>query len=944
LAAHFSPRLSLSRSLRALDDCEIEITKAKIESGSRGQPLLAVTIAAIRNMPRSVEESKNLRAAAAVLGQLNRGSEDEAEAEEPTNLNNNNSKNTKDLGDHSAQQQDSGDERGEKRAADADADAGSKNGASSQQNTTSTPVAAATSTGPASKKQRIMSGGASSATSSSSDKSKSSPPANSPGASVAGNDESNDMDVEQANHGAGEDQQQEELDGNEDASSAPVVAAAAAVPGPGTAAAAASNMTSTVHGREEGGKFTSDEVSEPRTSSATATHSFGASDEVGNPGDQQEQQNHQQEHPLQQGSRHLAFSSSIIGNSNSSSSSSNGGSSNNSAVDEIETLLTARPGQNLVVKVKRNPPESLGLSEHIELYNAISEELWTNIRQERDWNQLYEKLKRKFTWMTKAFASVSLFKQRCKLLMEERRKRQHVATWKNMKAAATGPAITVILEKRLKTQNIPEVSNDYSMLGDYFAQRIQRSDRSPGSILDWPNGPRTAIVSKLMALHKYHGYGSFYQVHEHVDQLVQACEVELAILSTCDCEGCSEWKLAEYRGTTQAYDLRLRWTRKRAQLMHDVLTLHQEHSDFDMKEFAALVREKMPLFKNWREKDIASFLHGSHSSRSCIACSPGSKPKRPYRNRKIVALQAAEEHHAVAETNYRVAERSNSPSAIKEARQKLQIAKELAEDAMKAVTPVLERSVADGSDPATALAAAAAAAAVNSGFSSLLVSKLAASPRFSFMNALSPSMLLGSPSAAMAAAKLAAADHQQQIMAQVSAARSDDVNANAPESSGAEGDGEIDQAASSHQLAKTNVSKDLGQPHEQVQDEENVSKSINNNDGDVDVDRAGDQQVEDASPAAISPTDQHAAHQQESDLGDEPSMPPAEEVTNQHQQQGEESKEDQQEHEQSEEGTADSITAIPAGTDHHNDDNDAEMKDVEAVDDDALAASSPSKK
>ncbi|GBG26942.1 Hypothetical Protein FCC1311_031652 [Hondaea fermentalgiana] len=411
-------------------------------------------------------------------------------------------------------------------------------------------------------------------------------------------------------------------------------------------------------------------------------------------------------------------------------------------------------------KDKRPPPEALGLDEHIDLYTSISEELWTNIRQERDWNQLYEKLNQKYDWMSRSFASVSLFKQRCKLLMEERRKRQHVATWKNMKSALTGPAITVILEKRLKLLNVPpsEVPWDFSMLGDYFAQRIQRSDRSPGSILDWPQGPKNSMISKLMALHKYYGYGSFYQVHEHVDQLVQACEVELAILSTCDCVGCSRWKLTQYRVNTQAFELRLRWTRKRAEIMRDLLELHRQHPHVDQEgEFATLVKEKIPVFENWRNKDINLFLHAAHSSRKCNACEPGSRPKRPYRNRKFVALQAAEERHAVAEANFNLAEQvASSPAAISEARRNLQLAEEGAKVALKAVAPVIERAP-QGQDTANVVAAVAAAAGVSYSLQNLgSAGKL--SPRFPFYNPLpssaSGSLLAASPLAGSSAAPL----------------------------------------------------------------------------------------------------------------------------------------------------------------------------------------------
>jgi len=286
---------------------------------------------------------------------------------------------------------------------------------------------------------------------------------------------------------------------------------------------------------------------------------------------------------------------------------------------EKEDKRSSNDGKNSHGKEIANSLEG-----HIAIFKLVKDNLLLNSRNERDWSSLYKDLHERYRWGSSAFNSVSVFKQRCKLLFQERRKRQHTEAWKRICSAGTVDKVQTELQHLFHKGEIPsEVVNwQWTAVSEYLASRTEFRNKSPGSVVEWSAEARKEMTDAFLAIHKWYGNGSPYRVHAHFCALLQVCEVEMGILSKCDCESCRPWGLSLINATEA--ELRFQWTRSRSKLMSELLILHQAYPLGGAKFYNA-ASHQIPALRNWCQEDILVLLHSGHSCKTCSACLVSSK-------------------------------------------------------------------------------------------------------------------------------------------------------------------------------------------------------------------------------------------------------------------------------------------------------------------------------
>lgn len=344
--------------------------------------------------------------------------------------------------------------------------------------------------------------------------------------------------------------------------------------------------------------------------------------------------------------------SGVPGSASSTTSTSSGGkrkSNNSAALATLSSLASIAGDNDESSPTGRKKPrrqaqtESKGMSldQHIVFYDLIAKELTMNRRAERDWGKLYHEGGQNFrSWWFEAFPSVSLYKQKGKLLFGERRGRVQLGFWKSLvkrkdMARPSESLVDIVASELEKKANAFPVPNDDSSVPPHMARsepginpwsfnveaafltdRLIRGEKGPGSILDWPETPRRAVLSKILKLHRSYGDG-FEGVSKHFNHLIVQAEVELAVLSICDCRSCKAWEVGAARG--RAPELRLLWSRRRAALVRSVLELHKRFPDDEVK-VAILARQQHIEFEPWRDDTIIALLKASHSHTTCNVC------------------------------------------------------------------------------------------------------------------------------------------------------------------------------------------------------------------------------------------------------------------------------------------------------------------------------------
>ncbi|GBG32988.1 Hypothetical Protein FCC1311_092142 [Hondaea fermentalgiana] len=315
-----------------------------------------------------------------------------------------------------------------------------------------------------------------------------------------------------------------------------------------------------------------------------------------------------------------------------------GGNSNNASPSDVDASENSDSSRKRQRRLAQTESKGMSLNQHIKFFDLIARNLSMNRRAERDWGNLYVEGGRKYaSWWYEAFPSVSLYKQKGKLLFCERRGRVQLGFWKQLvkRKEQLRPSENLIdmvageLEKRANAFPIPMVDpnaraelgvNPWSFRAEamVLCDKIARGEKGPGSILDWPETGRRAVLAKVLDLHRAYGDG-FEGVSRHFNHLIVQAEVELAVLSACDCHHCKAWDVGPARG--RGPELRLLWSRRRAALVRSVLELHGEYPDDELK-VAQLARAKHVELECWRDDAIIALLKASHNHTTCNTCAP----------------------------------------------------------------------------------------------------------------------------------------------------------------------------------------------------------------------------------------------------------------------------------------------------------------------------------
>lgn len=273
-------------------------------------------------------------------------------------------------------------------------------------------------------------------------------------------------------------------------------------------------------------------------------------------------------------------------------------------------------------KKSRKPIDSqLNLDQTISLYDGIQKSIATTQRQERNFASLFRIFKERYGWFGDKFSDPSLFKQKVKLYCNERRKRDQLQFWKKISSCKGDEnKVLAIIDREFKGKSNGHISPnyDFSPLAKYLATRTRIGERSPGIINTWDASARSCIVEPMLDIHRREGYGAFALAHQPFSSLVTLGEVEVTILTHCDCPLCQEWNIPsglDIAETTTA------WTRARIGIMRDVLKAHSAMGRYgDVADFAEQC-QRIPALKYWSIDRLQNFLESIHSTTSCDLCS-----------------------------------------------------------------------------------------------------------------------------------------------------------------------------------------------------------------------------------------------------------------------------------------------------------------------------------
>ncbi|GBG27161.1 Hypothetical Protein FCC1311_033842 [Hondaea fermentalgiana] len=261
-------------------------------------------------------------------------------------------------------------------------------------------------------------------------------------------------------------------------------------------------------------------------------------------------------------------------------------------------------------------PKSMTLAQHIEFYDLVANTLSLNRRKERDWKQFYYLMSENIGWAAQLFPRENDFKQKLKLLFQERRNRPQMAFWKKVRELDNLAELEIALQAELGASSpLPEISKHVHKR--IFGESSGTKDgQSPGAVLtDWSEPARVELQQFLRAIH-LDGSNSLPSVHARLASFLSSGEVESTLLLCCDCATCSAWGLQHYKGESPVF--KQHYTRSRSRLMSKLLTLHQQISDG--AALAAQAREQLLQVRDWSDGEIFDFIKAAHSPDYCATC------------------------------------------------------------------------------------------------------------------------------------------------------------------------------------------------------------------------------------------------------------------------------------------------------------------------------------
>mmetsp|Transcript_10446 Transcript_10446/g.20582 ORF Transcript_10446/g.20582 Transcript_10446/m.20582 type:complete len:706 (-) Transcript_10446:125-2242(-) len=251
------------------------------------------------------------------------------------------------------------------------------------------------------------------------------------------------------------------------------------------------------------------------------------------------------------------------------------------------------------------------LDGHIKFYELIETNLRSNDRRTRDWTAL-DRACRAFPECQTKYV-----KQKTKRVLQERRDRRQLRFWNQIKEAGNDPEKVIVMVREMLCQH-PAIDDGFvQALAEHLTYLVSAGKKSPGNILEWSDPIRKEVTNKMVELHiKYYPGRPFHHVQSHFRDLFSLADVELGILSVCECEECeSDWGITPQARANETA-LRLHWSREKAALMRRVLELHRDYKSQMYQKFDGSEKK----FRNWTKEDVDYVLQLSHPVEECPIC------------------------------------------------------------------------------------------------------------------------------------------------------------------------------------------------------------------------------------------------------------------------------------------------------------------------------------
>ncbi|GBG30511.1 Hypothetical Protein FCC1311_067312 [Hondaea fermentalgiana] len=267
----------------------------------------------------------------------------------------------------------------------------------------------------------------------------------------------------------------------------------------------------------------------------------------------------------------------------------------------------------------------LTVQQTIIVYSTLAHQVDNTVRRERNFADMYRKLSDAYKWMQTTFTDISLFKQKIKLYLQERRTRQNLNFWRKLTANQGDPKRTLSFLKSEFSQTLIPESIDLGPIAEYLAHLVVKKAKSPGCINDWDADARKAMIDLLVAVHQEEGVGAFTLAHGAVSGLITLGAVEMTIVSNCTCKTCASWNVPSGK---QTHETILAWTKTRMSIMRDVLKAHVEAAERGTWSTFKTLAHRIPQVENWSVDRLNNFVQSVHNTESCEFCAPARKVRR----------------------------------------------------------------------------------------------------------------------------------------------------------------------------------------------------------------------------------------------------------------------------------------------------------------------------
>ncbi|GBG29047.1 Ras-like GTP-binding protein RHO [Hondaea fermentalgiana] len=248
--------------------------------------------------------------------------------------------------------------------------------------------------------------------------------------------------------------------------------------------------------------------------------------------------------------------------------------------------------------------KTISLDGHIKFLELIETTLKMNDRRTRDWTALSR------ACLDYPECQTRHIKQKVKRVLQERRDRKQLRFWADIKKTE-GDIHQILPKVRQMVDDRHPAMDDFFVesLAEHLGSLASASKKSPGNLLEWNEPIRKLVTAKMVDLHvRYYPGRPFHHVQSHFTELFSLADVELGILSACECAECAEdWNLTTSIRSNEAL-LRLHWSREKAGLLRRVLELHRDFKTAMYSKFEGFEKK----LRNWTRADVDYVLQLAH--------------------------------------------------------------------------------------------------------------------------------------------------------------------------------------------------------------------------------------------------------------------------------------------------------------------------------------------